>query len=188
MRLINCETLELEEFFGSNIPRYAILSHTWGDEEVTFAHLPLTQHATKSRAGYRKIEYTCRQAQQDGLEYSWVDTCCIDKSSSTELSEAINSMYAWYKNSAVCYAILTDVSKSDFRSAFPKSRWFTRGWTLQELIAPARVLFFDRDWEYTGQRSELAQEICKITAIDRSIIEKHPLAAINACCIAKRMS
>lgn len=188
MRLINCDTLELEEFFGSNIPPYAILSHTWGSDEVTFAHIPLNKPSATTRTGYGKIIGACAQAQHDGLRYAWVDTCCIDKSSSAELSEAINSMYAWYKSSIVCYAFLEDVSKSKLKSKFRRSRWFTRGWTLQELIAPQSLVFYDQEWVEIGDRSSHAVEISNITGIDLSVIQKGSGKSVQDCCIAQRMS
>ncbi|RYP56441.1 hypothetical protein DL769_009913 [Monosporascus sp. CRB-8-3] len=149
MRLLNVQSRQLEEYFGDNIPPYAILSHTWSDSEVTFQDLAKPDHATKP--AYAKIEGCCQQAIRDRLNYVWVDTCCIDKSSSAELSEAINSMYQWYKDSQVCYVYLTDVSYSDGPfsedSQFRRSRWFTRGWTLQELLAPRKVWFFGKNWD-----------------------------------------
>lgn len=111
MRLINSKSLEMEEFigrgippFGYGIPPYAILSHTWGKEEVTFQDMQGSE--AQNKAGFSKILSCCEQAKRDGLEWVWIDTCCIDKTSSTELSEAINSMFAWYEESAVCYAFL----------------------------------------------------------------------------------
>ena len=106
MRLLHTSTLTLHEFFGDEIPSYAILSHTWGDEEVTLQDLEKGQ--SKSRAGYAKITGCCALALSNGWEWLWIDTCCIDKTSSAELSEAINSMYRWYRDSGVCYAYLTD--------------------------------------------------------------------------------
>ncbi|KAF2188751.1 HET-domain-containing protein, partial [Zopfia rhizophila CBS 207.26] len=145
MRLLRTKTLELSEFLGSNIPPYAILSHTWGAEEVSFDDMNGDRGTTLTKAGYRKIRQCCEKALLDGFDYLWVDTCCIDKRSSVELSEAINAMFKWYQNSAVCYAYLADVpSREEPTSkniAFAASRWFTRGWTLQELIAPLRVHF-----------------------------------------------
>ena len=124
MRLLSAKTLELKEFFNS-LPPYAILSHTWGREEVTFNDLPAPQ--ARSKIGYHKIEFACRQAEIDDYEYAWIDTCCIDKTSSAELSEAINSMFNWYRYSAVCYAYLVDVDVNTFDADFIQSRWFTRG-------------------------------------------------------------
>ncbi|KAH8631977.1 hypothetical protein IG631_13660 [Alternaria alternata] len=148
MRLLNVNTRQLEEFSGDAVPPYAILSHTWGPEEVTLQDLARQGHQQKQ--GYTKIEGCCQQAKKDGLLWVWVDTCCIDKTSSAELSEAINSMFRWYEASEVCYAYLQDVpSASDIYaqdSAFRNSRWFTRGWTLQELLAPRLIRFYDTAW------------------------------------------
>ncbi|KAH7111829.1 heterokaryon incompatibility protein-domain-containing protein [Dendryphion nanum] len=198
MRLINSTTLKLEEFFGKNIPPYAILSHTWGNAEVSFADLSARQATTSSYEGHQKIGFTCAQARRAGLNYAWVDTCCIDKSSSSELSEAINSMFAWYKDSTCYYAYLSDVSIAEFEEQFSKSRWFTRGWTLQELLAPEEVIFYDRDWNELGTKSELADEISEITGIDKAAFYRHPDpysvdpddtdVRLNIFCVAKRMS
>lgn len=148
MILLNVRTRQREEFFGNAIPPYAILSHTWGIDEVTFQDLSGTDH--RQKLGYAKIDGCCRQATRDGLHYCWVDTCCIDKSSSAELSEAINSMFSWYEASAMCYAFLEDVFSGqdawETDSAFRASRWFTRGWTLQELLAPRTIQFYAHDW------------------------------------------
>ena len=132
MRLLNSITRKLESFADNQIPRYAILSHIWNDDEPSFQDMQ--QGLALSKAGYKKIEYTCSQAADEGWPYVWVDTVCIDKSSSAELSEAINSMFRWYQKAEICYAYLSDVPALDDvaakDSAFAKSRWFTRGWTL----------------------------------------------------------
>ncbi|KAI0842623.1 HET-domain-containing protein [Hypoxylon sp. FL0890] len=149
MRLLHVHTRELEEYSGEFTPPYAILSHTWCKHEVTFQDLSKPDH--KSYQGYAKIDGCCQQAAKDGLDYVWIDTCCIDKSSSAELSEGINSMFQWYKNSAICYVYLSDVLANDdpfsTPSDFRQSRWFTRGWTLQELLAPMELVFFDTNWD-----------------------------------------
>ncbi|USP76926.1 HET-domain-containing protein [Curvularia clavata] len=194
MRLINCTTLQLEEFFGSNIPRYAVLSHTWGDDEVTFVDLPLDSPTTKAKAGYQKIEFTCQQALCNGLNFAWVDTCCIDKRSSSELSEAINSMFSWYRNARHCYAYLSDVLQNGMGEEFCASRWFTRGWTLQELLAPSNVTFYNRQWEELGQKSKHAALLSWITGIDaNALMETSKIVpkksdTFGAYCVAKKMS
>ncbi|EMD93874.1 hypothetical protein COCC4DRAFT_164276, partial [Bipolaris maydis ATCC 48331] len=194
MRLINCSTLELEEFFGSKVPPYAILSHTWGNDEVTFMDLPLYAPATQARAGYQKIEFTCKQAIRDQLKYAWVDTCCIDKRSSSELSEAINSMYAWYRAARRCYAYLSDVVEEYMGEEFRKSRWFTRGWTLQELLAPTEVVFYNCNWHRLGLRLHHSQLISKITGIDEGALGIRRLTwpknrdMLGAYCVAKKMA
>lgn len=172
MHLINTETLKLESFEGSRIPLYAILSHTWGQDEITFQEIQLGIADTDKRVGYQKITATCQIAKSHGFDYVWVDTCCIDKKSSAELSEAINTMYRWYEDAAICYAYIADVSidVSD-PNQFAKSRWFTRGWTLQELIAPSIVVFLDNEWRKIGTKSSLVSEIAGITGIPHDILE-----------------
>lgn len=172
MRLINTKTLELEEFYGTSIPSYAILSHTWGlqKDEVSFQDWQSSREEASKKPGCSKIIGTCQQALSDTLRYAWIDTLCIDKTSSAELSEAINSMFAWYRNAAICYVYLSDLSKpiGDIFSQeqFSASRWFTRGWTLQEPLAPYAVIFFSCEWIYLGSKDSLTTSISKITGID----------------------
>ncbi|KAJ9150277.1 hypothetical protein NKR23_g3695 [Pleurostoma richardsiae] len=155
MRLINVDSLELEEFVGVHIPGYVILSHTWDDGEVLFRDWGQPEAALKK--GYAKILKTCEWARGYGVSYAWVDTCCIDKSSSAELTEAINSMFAWYSGAVVCLAYLSDLEPGEFASrGFGHCRWFTRGWTLQELIAPRQVLFCDNSWKCVGTSQSLS--------------------------------
>jgi hypothetical protein len=151
MRLLNAKTKKLEEFFDKSIPKYAILSHTWGENEVTFRDFG----GFLGRRKPIKIEGCCAQALKDRLDYLWIDTCCIDKSSSAELSEAINSMFAWYERAEVCYVYLADVRSNgvdpeDEDEDFRNSRWFTRGWTLQELLAPKMLMFYNTSWKLLG--------------------------------------
>ncbi|KAI1123810.1 hypothetical protein F5Y10DRAFT_45733 [Nemania abortiva] len=159
---------------GTNIPPYAILSHTWGSEEVTYKELE--RGIDRHKRGYEKIRFCGKQARRDGLRHFWVDTCCIDKSSSAELTESINSMFRWYRDANKCYVYLEDVSSptmqdydryndEDWRLQFEKSRWFTRGWTLQELIAPKTVDFYSWDGVRLGNRESLEPLICGITGI-----------------------
>jgi hypothetical protein len=172
MRLLDTKTLELHEFFGDKIPPYAILSHTWGEGEVSFQEL--RSSGGKNKAGYDKIHGCCEMAVSDGFQYAWVDTCCIDKTSSAELSEAINSMYNWYRLSDVCYVYLPDVAANlgtkATEDAIRKNRWFTRGWTLQELIAPSDVLFFDSKWGDLGTKESLETVITDITKIKGEVL------------------
>jgi len=149
MRLLNTATSKLEEFSGSNIPKYAILSHRWGVEEVTFQDIQNSKNIQgyiqpmAKFEGWFKIRGSCEQAIVDGYKWIWVDSCCIDKTSSAEVSEAINSMFNWYRDSEVCYAYLLDVvSLQEEGFGFGTSKWFTRGWTLQELLAPKKLVFF----------------------------------------------
>ncbi|KAI6135427.1 heterokaryon incompatibility protein-domain-containing protein, partial [Pisolithus croceorrhizus] len=166
---------------------YAIVSHRWGvDSEVTYKEMTglmkmeeRRRNEIRKRTGYQKIIESCKQAKQDGYEWLWIDTCCIDKRSSSELSEAINSMYRWYQNAQVCYAYLNDVDETVFptkqdNSKFDQSNgwpeWFMRGWTLQELIAPKQIEFFNKDWVFIGNKWRLAPMLENITGIPCEIL------------------
>jgi len=197
MRLLNTTTKIVEEVREDFMPPYAILSHTWGDEEVTLQDLQALRshqdrtspHPVQSRNGYLKIDGCCTLARNNGFEWVWIDTCCIDKTSSSELSEAINTMFRWYKEAVVCYVYLSDVflfedgyaSESQFR----QSRWFTRGWTLQELVAPKEVEFYDALWEVIGNRSTLRYLIQEIAEIPVSFFTNQ---SVYDASIAQRMS
>jgi len=163
------------------IPPYAILSHTWGadPEEVTFEDL--TNSTGEDKPGYEKIWFCGEQARRDNLQYFWVDTCCINKANNAELSQAINSMFRWYRNATWCYVYLSDVSSFPFDTNeefnlppweldFRKSRWFTRGWTLQELLAPTLVEFFSREGKRVGDKRSLQQHIYETTGIPKSAL------------------
>jgi hypothetical protein len=172
MRLLNSSSILLEVFPDDHIPQYAILSHKWEDDEVSFQDM---QNGTaKQNKAYTKIQQGCLQAAKDGHHYVWIDTCCIDKSSSAELSECLNSMYRWYHNAVVCYAYLYDVLTADMphtpQSSFRNSIWFTRGWTLQELIAPQKVVFYNSNWSELGTKENLAQLISDITGINVEVL------------------
>ncbi|KAF4637556.1 hypothetical protein G7Y89_g525 [Cudoniella acicularis] len=190
MRLLHTTSLQLEEFFDQ-IPEYVILSHRWEEEEVIFKDMD--DGGFKHRKGYGKLQGTCAQAARDGYDWVWIDTCCIDKSSSSELSEAINSMYSWYRNASICYAYLADVPSKRFRfhisprfrSTDPYSAWFSRGWTLQELVAPLVVEFYAADWSKIGTKLDLKDEISSITGIATNILEGDDPFECN---IAQRMS
>jgi hypothetical protein len=158
---------ELTSFNTDDPPPYAILSHTWAEsQEVTYSEL--VAGTGKEKAGYAKLRFCVDKAAEDGLQYSWVDTCCINKSTSDELSTAINSMFRWYQRASKCYVYLSDVQAPDEVvdvQAFLRSRWFTRGWTLQELLAPAIVEFFSKDGRRLGSKISLEQEIYDVTEI-----------------------
>jgi len=190
MRLINVETLALHEFYGDDIPKYAILSHTWGKEEVTFQDWNDIENASKKK-GFAKIQGACNKAREHELEWVWVDTNCIDKTSSAELTEAINSMFDWHAQAEECYAYLEDVRDYDegsLVSTLQKSRWFTRGWTLQELLAPEYVAFYDADWVRLGSRSgSLADTVCSITGIDMQYL-RGEINVIRRASVARKMS
>jgi hypothetical protein len=249
MRLINTKSLELHEFFDSQIPKsYAILSHVWGPEEISFQEWELLEakrrpdseplalvavafllgtrpEVIETKDGYSKVLGFCNLCQDKGYEWAWADTCCIDKTvslevlkkhimqksdflqGSAELSEAINSMYCWYRDASVCNVYLVDVNIGSFifdeivydvldnnddlydnnddldlpdlsrsnldglnSSGFVESRWFTRGWTLQELIAPLRVAFYDKEWNYISSKYFLSTAIKDITGIPNTVL------------------
>ena len=167
MRLIQASTLKLPEFLGQDIPPYAIFSHTWGEDEASYHQF--YDPNTHGLARFDKIKQCCALARKDGLDYVWVDTCCIDKSSSAELTEAINSMYHWYQSSQLCYVFLSDMNKRESIHVdimtLKDCRWFQRGWTLQELLAPSTVRFFDRDWEDIGNKETMWSFLSRITGI-----------------------
>ncbi|KAH7085897.1 heterokaryon incompatibility protein-domain-containing protein, partial [Paraphoma chrysanthemicola] len=158
MWLLRTSDLQLKEFFGAEIPPYAILSHTWTDDEVTFQEIyessALGVESRQKRLGHHKVSRFCELAKEEGHEWAWIDSSCIDKRSSAELSEAISSMYTWYKNAQACMVYLADVPGLDgieenvdlWLQAFKASKWFKRGWTLQELIASTRRTSFATDW------------------------------------------
>jgi len=193
MRLLNVDTRKLQEFHGPECPPYAILSHTWGDDEVLFSDISSSAGRGVAKPAYSKIEYTCRQAASQKLKYCWIDTCCIDKTSSAELSEAINSMFSWYRDATVCYAYLEDVRSSSVDTDLPNARWFTRGWTLQELLAPRRVEFYGRNWESLGFKdtesehiTEFTHKLASITEIDELVLWKPDYMRCKS--VAARMS
>ena len=188
MHLIRTTSFELEEFDSGSIPCYAILSHRWTSEEMSFQDMK-SNRSTRS-LGYEKVRQFCKRAAQDGFKYAWVDTCCIDKESSAELSEAINSMFIWYQQSGICYAYLEDVSPShdteELLANFGGSEWFKRGWTLQELIAPPDILFLASDWTDIKWKSALCPLIHDITGIDEGMLRG--TSQPQEFSIARRMS
>jgi hypothetical protein len=189
IRLLRCEPdgeIVFREPTIDNVPAYATLSHTWGKEEVLFHDMEAGADMSKtiSKAGWGKIEFCAKQAIADGLQYIWVDTCCIDKKNAVELGAAINSMFQWYQDAARCYVYLSDVSKPDtgaddgkaWEESFRASRWFTRGWTLQELIAPRRVDFFSLEGQRLGSKLTLETKIHDITGIAKNALRGDALS------------
>ncbi|KAL4070228.1 heterokaryon incompatibility protein-domain-containing protein [Scleroderma yunnanense] len=204
MRLINVKALLdfeneilsqdatlMVDIYGADLAaiEYAILSHCWGApaEEVQFKEMQelVSMDKTKckkirQRTGYQKILKSCEQTLKDKLDWVWVDTCCINKESSAELSEAINSMFRWYEGSKRCYAYLHDFNDAVFPmdkdeerygefNGWPK--WFTRGWTLQELIAPIYVQFFNQNWDCIGDKRNLASTLTEVTRVPKDVLE-----------------
>ncbi|KAI9067119.1 HET-domain-containing protein, partial [Trametes sanguinea] len=211
MWLLDTSTGKLHYIVDPSWENYAILSHVWipGKEQsfqdLQRLHEPTPEEIWRSRVrpllsgrapqpalsrASEKIRECCAFAKARGYRWLWVDTCCIDKTSSSELSEAINSMYQWYQQSGVCYAFLHDVDDDEDPrvrgSQFRSSRWFKRGWTLQELIAPYEMWFLSKRWRPIGTKASLADVIEEITGIDRDILQhKRPLSSVS---VAQRMS
>jgi hypothetical protein len=189
MRLLTTN-LTFEEFFDSNVPPYAILSHRWGNarDEVSFRDME-TGTAT-GKLGLKKIEECARLTEEHQLGYFWIDTCCIDKNSSAELSEAINSMYRWYQNATVCFVYLNDVvvdrNGEVNEEQFRLSQYWRRGWTLQELIAPKNVAFFSKEWMQFGTKLGLKYLISAITSVDSAALDG--TWALKSFSISCRMS
>ncbi|PQE04506.1 hypothetical protein CJF31_00007327 [Rutstroemia sp. NJR-2017a BVV2] len=176
--------------FYENEPAYAILSHTWEADSVEVNFKDLMEGTSKSKPGYRKIQFCAAQAARDGLKYFWVDTCCIDRSNSTELTEAINFMFRWYRTAAQCYVYLSDISthgngKDHIDAQLRKSLWFTRTWTAQDLIAPPVVKFFSQEGELLGDKKLFEQQLHEITGIAIKALQGSPLSQFS---VAERMS
>ncbi|PQE29642.1 HET domain-containing protein [Rutstroemia sp. NJR-2017a BBW] len=168
----------------ANVVNYAILSHRWGNPEDEVSFEDMLNGRQEGKKGYMKLIGCCKQAQKDGLRYVWIDTCCINKASSAELSEAITSMFTYYERSKVCYVFMENL----YSSSFSRSAWFTRGWTLQELIAPLRVKFFDSSWSFLGLKTDelLCPVIESITGIDSTVLNIPATARLVS--ISKKMS
>jgi hypothetical protein len=199
MRLLSCRTkddFELTTFDDESLPPYAILSHTWADSQEEVTYDELVAGIGKEKAGYAKLRFCGERAAKDDLKYFWVDTCCINKATSDELGTAINSMFRWYQRAAKCYVFLSDVAvpyhvtdpqlyRITWENAFRKSRWFTRGWTLQELLAPASVEFFSKEGRPLGSKISLEQEVHETTQIPFEVLRGQRLSKIS---VDKRMS
>ncbi|CAK7221339.1 hypothetical protein SCUCBS95973_004461 [Sporothrix curviconia] len=195
MKLIDVETLELVEFPTRPPAPYAILSHTWctnNADEVQYDDIR-TQgiNGCPDKPGKFKVEGCCRQAKADGHNYVWIDSCCINKDSAVELGMAINSMYRWYREAAVCYVYMADVPADegvlDEGGAFSQSRWFKRGWTLQEMLAPPDLHFFNQDWHAIAKKEDIVNDLETITSIPRQYLFDFDPATTTASA-AQRMS
>ena len=198
MRLVKVQDYSLVEVTGPDDYPYAILSHTWNATgEVSFDDMKDLGVAS-ARSAWSKVAQTCARARSQNIAYVWIDTCCIDKSSSAELTEAINSMFEWYKKATSCYAYLSDLAESpngdpasdrgrqQLRADLGRCRWFSRGWTLQELIAPNVVEFFDCSWTHRGMKASLRYEIALITDIDVSVLSNSE--ELSTIPVARKMS
>lgn len=180
MRLLHTTALRFADFNDGETPPYAVLSHRWKENELS--HDDFLNGRRKDSQGHYKVIEACRLAKSRSRDYVWIDSICIDKKSSAELSEAINAMFGWYKAAVECYAFLSDVNwslasrhsgGSSEVDLLGKSRWFTRGWTLQELLAPKQVLFYDSSWHFMGTKVGLARILSQTTGIDIEVL-RHP--------------
>lgn len=209
MRLLHTTKLRFEEFFDAATPKYAILSHRWHKNEISHQEFKAAMMSQLPTDVISKIDVypascakimQCRAiAAQQKISWVWIDTCCIDRESSSELSETINSMYRWYENADVCYAYLSDVLRNvnllpsempdnaDLE-VFMSSEWFTRGWTLQELLAPrGKFVFYDKRWVFFGDRNNnLATYIAAETGIGIEYIRGQK--SVHEASVAERMS
>ena len=190
IRLIDTSTICLKPFVGV-VPEYAILSHTWDPEgEISFQELRdannISNHLIWDQRAFSKIVAMCWKARVNGIKYAWIDTCCIDKTSSAELSESINSMWKWYQQAQVCYVLLSDFEISRTEYSMANCRWFTRGWCLQEVLAPSSIEFFDKNWAYVGSKLSLGPVISQITNIPKEILADRSL--IGSVPTAQKMS
>ena len=209
MRLLNTKTLEFEEFMNPKTVAYAIVSHRWTDKEVTLKDFPYYLYGEQDGYGWAKIHHACQIASSQNINWVWIDACCIDKHSSAELTEAINSMFQWYQRARICYVFLRDVHSIEIRNSdwsstpvyraasrstgiyeeeFKKSEWFRRGWTLQELLAPRELKFFNSKFQCIGSRAELSMLVAAASGIDRLYVEQ-PLSSnvLQDISIAERM-
>ncbi|KAK3617365.1 hypothetical protein LTR56_025331 [Elasticomyces elasticus] len=183
MRLLQCDEdggfCLIEDLTEDDLPPYAMLSHRWlaASDEPTFDDL--SHNRSQEKLGYQKLRFCAEQARRDGLRYFWVDTCCINKLNKAELSRSITSMFRWYHNAATCYVYLSDVTSQSSdgakRSDLQSSAWFTRGWTLQELLAPHSVVFYSEDGERLGDKRSLEHQIHEVTAIPQAALQGRPL-------------
>lgn len=180
MRLLNVNSLEFAEFHGDDRPKYVIASHRWSDREATYKDVRNGQN--KNNSGYKKVLAFARYIKEklSHLEWLWIDTCCINKESEADLSYSINSMFNWYRGSEMCLAYLEDVKDKE---TYLSSVWFTRGWTLQELLAPRLVVFVTKEWQVIGNKgcyfhhcdsmssgADLVREIATLTGIPERVL------------------
>lgn len=203
MRLLNATSLSFKEFLGHSIPKYDIVSHRWSDEELTFEDFATGK--PQEGYGWTKIVKACEMARQQDYRWVWIDTICIDKKSSAELSEAINSMYTWYWRSDRCFVFLPHVHGvtecgcptgeyhqtfegcTPFcRRQFRASAWFTRGWTLQELLGPLEIEFFNCYFQTIGSKETMRTYLSRATHIATEYFERRE--RISGASIARKMS
>ncbi|KAH7884123.1 heterokaryon incompatibility protein-domain-containing protein, partial [Phlebopus sp. FC_14] len=193
MHLLNVHTLALETF-SSDIPPYVALSHRWGNREDEVFYQDIMQLSVRrdivKKPGFAKILGCCNEAAKNRLSYVWVDTCCINQMNSVEVQEAINSMWQWYLECNRCFVYLSDVRSDQVLDAndsdFARSQWFKRGWTLQELLAPAKVIFFAADWKKIGRKGHprVTNRISLVTGIPEQVLLDGDISSLS---VARRL-
>lgn len=202
MWLIDTYTLGLKEFPTAEGLEYAILSHRWEEDELKFEDMQpeISAHA-RQKKGFKKVQDFCRVARARGHQYGWADTCCINKLSSAELSESINSMFHYYQLASECIVFMCDVSE-DFccieeecshkdgrwKDEFKASAWFERGWTLQELLAPRDLVFYNKHWIMLKSLEGVVGLTASVTRIDESVLLARASRVIFEMPVAVRMS
>lgn len=189
MRLLKCNNLgqisRTSDLRDEELPEYAILSHTWASELDEVGFDDIDNGTFWERLGYHKLRFCAHQAAKDGLQYFWIDTCCINKNSDAELSRSLRSMWRWYSQAKRCYVLLSDVSKPECDNHFSDwahfraSRWFTRGWTLQELLAPLQVEFFSNEGYSIGTKRSLEAEIAEATSVPVNALRNQSLSGYS---------
>ncbi|KAI0744723.1 hypothetical protein C8Q76DRAFT_663309, partial [Earliella scabrosa] len=192
MWLLNSHTLRLHHFTSPEDVKegYVILSHVWNAQEDSFQDLQdILEWCDRSGQDPRgfvtmKVCQFCELAESYGYKWVWIDTCCIDRTSSAELSETINAMYQYYARALVCYVYLADQHHPS--RIIASKKWFTRGWTLQELIAPRALHFFNTRWQFMGSRRDLADGLTTITGIPATVLRREQ--SPKEFSVAQRMS
>lgn len=172
LRLIGARDLLPIRFSADKAPPYAFISHCWlhPDEEPTLRDL--VDNVAYRKAGFTKLQRAADVALRRGLEYFWIDTCCVDGRIIHEVRQAIKTVALWLTKADICFVYLSDVKAVEQRSSLNsnheslrKSKWFTRSWTLVELLVPQRVEFFSDNWTALGDKSTLEKVITEVTLI-----------------------
>ncbi|KAK6435197.1 hypothetical protein LTR95_008617 [Oleoguttula sp. CCFEE 5521] len=189
MRLLDTGTYEVGDPQYSITERYAILSHRWHAKEISYQQLESAEKIARSITlpHFAKIQSACAKAASLGYQWLWIDTCCINKQDNAELTESLNSMYKWYNVDHITAKGPTPfaVAATD-ESKVPESEWFTRGWTLQELLACKTARFYDVNWDEIGTKATLALDLQRITRIEAGYL--HHRKSLHLASIATKLS
>ncbi|KAF2773724.1 hypothetical protein EJ03DRAFT_305300 [Teratosphaeria nubilosa] len=186
MRLLDVQSFEMRSFHDdAELPQYAILSHTWREDgEPEFSNvLELSKWSwSRTKTLYRKVSAAAHLARKDGLQWIWIDTCCIDRGNLVKVQEAVNASFRWYQEAEICYVYLEDLdTHAQWMESFSNCTWFSRGWTLSELLAPRKTRSYNNVWRHVGTKAMLARVIARITGIDAAIIrQRRALSSVSA--------